>query len=156
MRTFLIGTSIAALGLILMAPAAQAGQQYRKVKGEVIKVEQHVRTQNGGEFDRLTIRTRQGEEMQLNLGKGGACEGCFEAGDRVRARVQSSDGSGGAHGVQSLQVRRGGEMFSYANQGGALTRGSGKGHGRGGGGSGHHGGSGSGGSQRSGGGRGGR
>ena len=39
----------------------------QKVKGEVIKVEQHVRTRNGDEYDRLTIHARQGEERRPGL-----------------------------------------------------------------------------------------
>ena len=54
----------------------------------------------GGEYDRLTIRTRQGEEMRLHLGEGGACDGCFQVGDRVRARLQGRVEEGAQQGAQ--------------------------------------------------------
>ena len=110
MKRLLAVGSLAFLVVSLVATPAAAGEKYKKVKGHVIKVEQHVRTQNGGESDRLTIRTRQGEEMQLHLGEGGACEGCFQEGDLVRARVRASEGAGSGHEVKSMKVRRGGEM----------------------------------------------
>lgn len=124
MKRFSAIGALAFLAVALLATPAVAGKQkeYSKVKGEVIKVEQQVKTANGGEFDRLTIRTRQGEEMQLHLGRDGACDGCFQQGDRIRARVQSADGTGSGYQVQSMKVRRGGEMYGYVNAGGQLVQ----------------------------------
>ena len=121
MKRFVTVTALTLLigGLVVTPSLAKKG--YAKVKGEVVKVEQHVRNANGGEFDRLTIRTRQGREMQLNLGRGGACEGCFQQGDRIRARI-SADGSGGQQSVQSMKVRRGGEMYGFTNAGGKVVK----------------------------------
>lgn len=106
----------------IAAESAAAKRAYQKVKGEVIKVEQHVRTENGGEYDRLTIRTRQGEEMQLHLGEGGACEGCFQEGDRVRARLLAGAGPEAECRIQHMKVRRAGEMFILHQQDGHMVR----------------------------------
>lgn len=122
MKRFSVVGALALLLFALMAASAVAGKQYSKVKGHVVKVEQHVRTANGGEYDRLTIRTRQGEMMQLHLGQGGACDGCFQQGDRVRARVAAGDGSNGPRGVQSMKVRRGNEMYGYVNANGKMVQ----------------------------------
>ena len=131
MKRFLAVGALALLVASLAATPAAAKKSYSRVKGHVIKVEQHVRTANGGEFDRLTIRTRNGDEMQLHLGQGGACEGCFQQGDRIRAKVQAGDGTGGGARVQSMKVRRGGEQYGYVNAGGKMVQG-GSGNGRGG------------------------
>ena len=121
MKRFLAIGAIALLTVALLTTPAEAGKKYSKVKGHVIQVEERVRTANGGEFDRLTIRTRNGEEMRLHLGQGGACEGCYQVGDRVRARVHAGDSSGGARGVESIRVRRGGEMRGYVNADGRMV-----------------------------------
>ena len=38
----------------------------------------------------------------------------------VRARVRSSEGADGARSVQSMKVRRGGEMYGYVNADGKM------------------------------------
>ncbi len=114
-----------------------AQESTQKVRGEVIQVQQQQATQNQGEFDHFTIRTRQGEEMQLRLGAAGQCGDCVRVGDQIRARVM--DGSGGQAGqIQSMKVKRNRQMSSYKNQGGQmvgtqqrLQDGSGAGHQRG-------------------------
>jgi len=114
---------VAVVGLLAVAPAG-AKRAYQKVKGEVVRVEQQLRTENGGEYDRLTIRTRQGEELQLRLGEGGACEGCFQEGDRIRARIQirAGEGSQGDCEIQSMKVKREQHMFKFQEQNGRLVR----------------------------------
>ena len=101
---------------------ALANQDETTVKGEVIQVQQRVRTANDGEFDQLRVRTQQGEEMQLRMGKAESCPGCVQVGDQIRARVR-----GGAEGqaaqVQSMKVRRDGAMRSYRFQNGELAQG---------------------------------
>ena len=129
MKRFLAVAALVCLTGSLAAAPALAKKKYSKVKGHVIKVEQQVKTANGGEFDRLTVRTRNGDQMQLNLGQGGACEGCFQAGDQIRARVNAADGSGGAATVQSANVRRNGEMVGYTNSNGQMVKNSGNGQG---------------------------
>lgn len=125
MKKLLFGTTIALIAGALWVTPASAGR-FGKVKGEVVRVEQQVRTQNGAGYDRLTIRTRSGEQMQLNLGAGGACDGCFQVGDQVRAKLGSGQGADGQQ-VRSMQVRRDGNMFGYTSQDGTMTRSSGKG-----------------------------
>ena len=126
-RLLAIATVLLVTGLLIGPPAA-AKKQYAKVKGEVVRVEQQVRTANGGEADHLMIRTRNGEELRLNLGAGGACEGCFRAGDRVQARVGAAAGDGNGRQVHSMQVRRNHEMFGYSRQGGRMVGGPGSGN----------------------------
>ncbi len=127
MKRFLALAALICLTVSLTAAPASAKKKYSKVKGHVVKVEQQLKTANGGVYDRLTIRTRNGEQMQLNLGQGGACEGCFQAGDQIRARVNAADGSGGAQTVQSAQVRRNGEKVGYTNSNGKMMKSSGNG-----------------------------
>ncbi|MCP4200658.1 MAG: hypothetical protein GY769_01830 [bacterium] len=112
--------------LLAVAPAA-AKKKYSKVKGQVVTVEQRVMTTNGGEHDRLTIRTRDGEQIRLNLGKGGACEGCYRAGDQVRARIHSTGEPGAPREFKSMEIRRDGKSFGRTNANGEMIRNSGKG-----------------------------
>ena len=117
--------SSAILVIYSAALPAAASQDETTVKGEVIQVQQRVRTTNDGEFDHLRIRTRQGEEMQLQLGKAGSCPGCVEVGDQVRARVRGA-GQGQIGQVQSMKVRRNGSMYNYRVQNGELSQGQGR------------------------------
>ncbi|MEJ2084827.1 MAG: hypothetical protein P8Y44_04015, partial [Acidobacteriota bacterium] len=104
---------VVALAVVLIGvSAADAG----KVKGEVVQVGQQVQTQNGGTYDVVTVRTRQGEQVQLRLGPAGSCDGCVQQGDRIQARVRSG-GAAGAQ-VRQMKVRRNGEMVSYGLRGG--------------------------------------
>lgn len=109
--------------LLLMSATlpAVAGQDETTVKGEVIQVQQRIRTENDGELDQLRIRTRQGQEMRLQMGKAESCPGCVEVGDQIRARVRTG-ADGQAAQVQSMQVRRDGSMYSYRFQNGELAQ----------------------------------
>jgi len=113
---------ISTLLLISSATLSTAASQDEvTVKGEVVQVQQRVRTENDGEFDQLKIRTRQGQEMRLQMGKAEGCPGCVQVGDQIRARVRSS-ADGQAAQVQSMKVRRNGSMQSYRLQNGELTQ----------------------------------
>jgi len=90
------------------------------VKGEVVQVGQQVQTQNGGTYDVVTVRTRQGEQVQLRLGPAGSCNGCVQQGDRIQAKVRSG-GAAGAQ-VRQMKVRRNGEMYSYGLRSGQMTQ----------------------------------
>lgn len=110
---------LALLLFVLVAIPAQAGNGYEKFKGEVVAVQQE--TSNQGADQRITVRTRNGQEKQFRLDGSAGCEGCVQVGDRVQARV--SRGSGGESGrVQSMRVKRNGEMFGYSNQSGQWVR----------------------------------
>ena len=74
-------SSVTLAMLSAVAPAVGA-QDETTVKGEVIQVQQRVHTANDGEFDQLRIRTRQGEELQLRLGRADSCPGCVRVGDQ--------------------------------------------------------------------------
>ena len=137
MRQLTSHSVLIALTCLIPAVPARAEPSYQKVKGEVIQVQQQQQTQNQDEFDHLMIRTRQGEEMRLRLGAAGQCDGCVQVGDQIRARVRQGS-SGQAGQIDSMKVKRNGEMFAYKNQGGQmvgvqkrLRDGSGAGHQRG-------------------------
>ena len=98
-----------------------ASQDETTVKGEVVQVQQRVRTENDSEFDQLRIRTRQGQEMRLQMGKADTCPGCVRVGDQIRARVGGGT-NGQAAQVQSMKVRRNGSMYSYRFQNGELAQ----------------------------------
>jgi hypothetical protein len=108
--------AVALIALVPMPALAQQGEE--SFKGEVVAVQQQ--TQNQGADQVITLRTRNGEQKQFRLGSG-SCEGCVRVGDQVRARV--SQGAEGRPGqVQSMKVKRQGEMFGYSNQSGQLVR----------------------------------
>ena len=135
-RTLAALLAIPLAGVLATAPAS-AKRAHQKVKGEVVQVERNVQSQSGGEYDRLTIRTRQGEQLHLRLGEGGACDGCFLAGDmvrarvqarvearvqaRVEARVQAGEGPQVEYQVRSLKLRREGRMFKFREEGGRMV-----------------------------------
>lgn len=107
---------VALVAVLIGSSAAYAA----KVKGEIVQVGQQVQTQNGGTYDVVTVRTRQGEQVQLRLGPAGSCNGCVRQGDRIQAKVRA----GGAEGAQvrQMKVRRNGEMVSYGLRRGQLSR----------------------------------
>jgi hypothetical protein len=114
-------TSTMLLAALLATLPVWAQASIEKVQGEVIQVQQQQQTRNQGEFDQIMIRTRQGEELRLRLGAAGQCGDCVRVGDQIRARVMA--GSGGQPGqVQSMKVRRNGELFAYQNQAGQLLQ----------------------------------
>jgi hypothetical protein len=76
------------LGFAMLLVALPAAAKRHYVEGHVIKVQlqQQVATQNRDELNELTIRTREGQELRLLLGRG-PCDACPRVGDRVRARL---------------------------------------------------------------------
>lgn len=115
-----IGISSLLLIVVTTLPST-ASQSETTIKGEVVQVQQQIRTENDGAFDQLRVRTRQGQEMRLQLGKAGNCPGCVQVGDQIRARVRSG-ADGQAAQVQSMKVRREGSMYSYRFQNGELAQ----------------------------------
>ena len=111
---------LATLSLVTALPAVSAQKAETTVKGEVIQVQQKVRTENGGEFDQIRIRTRQGEEMNLRVGNGGSCNGCAQVGDRIRARVRT-EGTGQIGQVQQMRLQRGGHRYGYQLHNGGMV-----------------------------------
>ncbi len=112
--------TLTGLAALLLTIPALAQESYEKVRGEVIQVQQQQQTQSQGEFDHVTIRTRQGEEMQLRLGAAGQCADCVQVGDQIRARVKQGSGEQAGQ-IQSMKVKRNGEMVSYNNQDGQMV-----------------------------------
>ena len=116
-----IQQTIALAAILIAVPAAPllANQKSQRLKGEVVAVQQQTRNQGTDEV--ITVRTRNGEQRQFRL-QDGSCEGgCVQVGDQIKARV--SRGAGGEAGqIQSMKVRRNGEMYGYSNQSGQLVR----------------------------------
>jgi hypothetical protein len=116
-----IRSSAALVGLLaaLTIPCTAAAEPLEEVRGEVVEVLQQ--TRNGGEFDALRIRTRQGEEMRLLLGDAGSAAG-LQAGDRVRARLMAGDPWDQGYPVRSMRVRRTGQTLQFRDASGNPVR----------------------------------
>jgi hypothetical protein len=112
------------LAMMLLIPAVTGAgdDDASTIQGEVAQVHENVRTRNGGEFDELTVRTRQGEQMRLRLGRAGGCPDCVRAGDRVRARVMANGPDDGALDVREMKVRRTGETHRFRDESGGLVQ----------------------------------
>ena len=113
-----VATLLIVLGTTLPVVAAR---DETTVKGEVVQVQQRLRTANDGEVDQLRVRTRQGEELRLQLGRAGSCPGCVQVGDQIRARVRTG-ADGQPAQVQSMKVRRNRAMYGYCLESGDLIR----------------------------------
>jgi hypothetical protein len=111
---------LAGLLMALGAPAIVADETPETVEGEVVRVMQQ--TGNEGELDALMIRTRQGEEMRLLLGRAGTSEGRVQEGDRIRARLASGDPAEEGYRVRSMNVRRTGERLRYRDGSGEMLQ----------------------------------
>jgi hypothetical protein len=114
MQSIVLG--LAAVCLIAQPTAALAEEDGTQLKGEIVQVQKQVRTQGGGEYDQLTIRTRQGEQMRLRLHLPADCDGCVQNGDRVRVRLMSGGAEEGAHMVREMKVRRTGASYQFQGE----------------------------------------
>ncbi len=112
-RTLLVASAALALATIAAPPLLAASYE-----GEVIQVQERVRTANGGERDELRIRTREGEELRLHLGAAGACAGCVQVGDQVRIRTTRRTSEGEALQVRRMAVRRTGQEHAFCDRSG--------------------------------------
>ena len=112
---------ITPLAIVGTQQARATPQRTVTVKGEVIQVQQSIRTQSSGEIDQIRIRTRQGEEMSLRLGKRGSCNGCLQVGDRIRVRVRTK-GPGQRGTVQKLRLQRGRSRYDILPRGNSGAR----------------------------------
>jgi len=114
-------TVMLAISALLLIGAA-AAEDAVATKGKVVKIERGVSVPDQGEFDRLTIRTQNGETERLLMGRTGSCPDCVQVGDRVRAQVMAGDGSGTGQKMQSMKVRRTGQTTDFRNESGELLR----------------------------------
>jgi hypothetical protein len=112
--TLLVLTTVS---LIVLPSVTSAEEDGTQVKGEVVQVQKQVRTQNGGEYDQLTIRTRQGEQMRLRLHLPDDCDGCVQNGDRVRVRLMDGEAQDGGQMVREMKVRRTGATYQFQGEG---------------------------------------
>lgn len=115
-KLVLVTLSLAVVSVSLAADDAV------KIRGEVVGVQRGGPAQGGGEPDRITVRTRDGETRCLLLGEAGSCPGCVEVGDRVRARVMAGEPVGAPLRVRTMRVRRTGESLTFRNEAGELVR----------------------------------
>lgn len=88
------------------------------VEGQVVQVQERVRTENGGERQELMIRTREGQMLRLHLGEPGACEGCLQVGDQVRVRTMAQGAEGEPRQVRRMSVERTGTDYTFCNRAG--------------------------------------
>ena len=107
---------------VLLFVGVTAAVDTTSTQGKVLEIQRGVSVHDQGEFDRLTIRTRDGETERLLLGQSGSCPDCVMVGDRVRAQLMNGDVSGATRRVRSLQVRRTGETIAIRNEAGELIR----------------------------------
>ena len=119
-RTFL--TAVVVLLALPAGLSSLADEPPAKIQGEVVQVMQRVQTASAGEMDALRIRTRQGEEMQLLLGKAGSCPDCVQPGDQVRVRLAASGPTEDGHQVRTMKIRRTGETLEFRNAAGELLQ----------------------------------
>lgn len=80
-----------------------AGESPATIEGEVVAVQQ--RTGNGGEEREITVRTRDQQEMKLQLGPAGEGAPEYRKGDQVRAQIQAGPAGQAGGGEGSYQVR---------------------------------------------------
>jgi hypothetical protein len=116
-RTWLVSGAIA-IFLLSLNVTAGTDDYSSPIQGEVVQVGNRTQTRNGGEFQELTLRTRQGEEMRLRLERPENCNGCVRAGDRVRVRLMDGDPREGAYTVREMKVRRTGATLRFDGRGG--------------------------------------
>ncbi len=110
---------VMALALVLALGTLSQAEE-RTVRGEVVQIVNQQRTNNEGELVQIRIRTRQGEQLQLQLGEAGCLGEGLQIGDRVRARVMNADGAGEPARVRTMKVRRTGQSFTFRTKDGTL------------------------------------
>lgn len=79
-----------------------------KVKGEVVAVRQATQLQNQGEYTEIQVRTRNQEQLWLQLGPHAEFGDQVQVGDRVRARIQNRVGQDADGDVLAVA-----EMYNY-------------------------------------------
>jgi hypothetical protein len=115
-------TSLALLILpSLVAPSIAAADDPLEIRGETVAIRQAVATQDAGDLDRLTLRTRAGETRHLLLGEAGSVPEEVRVGDRVRVRVMAGEPAGEPQRVRTMRLR-GGESYTFRNEAGELVR----------------------------------
>ena len=124
MRSTMFRTlGVAAVCALLGLPAVWADTY----EGQVVQVQERVRTENGAEQHQILVRTRAGEQLRFELGAAGTCDGCVQVGDQVRVRTQSrseaspaAPGPGGepAQVARQLAVGRTDSIYTFRNRGG--------------------------------------
>jgi len=121
--TTLRATGAVAVCALLALPALRADT----CEGQVVQVQERVRTENGGEQHQITVRTREGEQLRFQLGAAGSCDGCVQVGDQVRVRTMSRSQAGqaeqGPQGGQAqvarqLAVNRTDRVYTFRNRAG--------------------------------------
>ncbi len=113
---FVAGAAAFAFALAV-APTAFAGSY----EGQVVQVQERVHTENRGELQQITVRTRDGEELRFHLGASGSCPDCVAVGDQVRLRTASKSAVDGALQVRRMAVERSNQMHTFSNRSGELV-----------------------------------
>ena len=103
-------TRVAVILACLGSPVTFTGERTNEIRGEIVEVGRYAATDGSSEFDRVTVRTREGETRELLLGEPGSCPDCVMLGDRVRARLMTGGPTDGPRQVRHMRVHRTGEM----------------------------------------------
>ena len=124
MKTTKLAIALAVTFVMIAGPTilAQEEAEPTKIKGEVVQLMKQTRTQNGGEFDSLMIRTRAGKQRRLLLGEAGSGQEQFQVGDQVQARLSSGGQTGDGYQVRSMKVRQTGQSYQYRDASGDMLQ----------------------------------
>ena len=88
MRRIIIIVGAVMLACSVLPAFAEPPEEHPgKIKGEVVQVRQRTMLQNEGEFTEIKVRTRNQQEMWLQVGPSEEYGNKFQVGDPVRARV---------------------------------------------------------------------
>ena len=113
-----VAVLLACLGL----PVTFTGERADEIRGEIVEVGRYAATDGSSEFDRVTVRTREGETRELLLGEPGSCPDCVMPGDQVRARLMTGGPMDGPRQVRHMRVHRTGEDLTFRDRTGAMVQ----------------------------------
>ena len=123
LKTRVLIAAVALLTLVAAsaatAQASSRGEDSRSVSGQVVQVRQSTATANEGALTEIKVRTRQQQELWLQLGPASVYGHRYQVGDRIRARVRAEN-KGDVELVQSIQNLRTREKKQVRSGDGAL------------------------------------
>ncbi|RMF74885.1 MAG: hypothetical protein D6738_05190, partial [Acidobacteria bacterium] len=118
----ILGASLALLLVAIPLAVAQTTDQQTpratEIRGRIVAIETPAQDAQTARH-LVRIRTRSGEEVALDLGPQGPCEGCLQVGDRVRVQAMHAGTEGAPWMVQTMHVRRTGQVMRFRDERGA-------------------------------------
>ena len=121
--TALLITLLAAIPLAAAQSTGQDPADTTTLEGQVVRIEKAGPATDGGVTHRALIRTRNGEDVPVDLGPHGPCEGCLRVGDQVRVRAMHAGSDGAPWMARTMQVRRTGMTMHFRDANGAVLPG---------------------------------